>query len=150
VERNVWSSLNHFQVGKYAEYFVMMEFTLFDFEVYSTEVDNRGVDFVIRRDGRYFRVQVKSIRDLNYVFLAKDKFPLDDDMLAAVVLFFDRKPPDHYLIPATVWKSPNELFVSRDYEGKASKPEWGLNLSQKNMPLLEPYRFDTTVKQLTQ
>jgi hypothetical protein len=38
-----WTRLNHLQVGKYAEYFVKMEFTLYGFDVYSREVDDRGV-----------------------------------------------------------------------------------------------------------
>ena len=44
--RYEWSCLNHLQVGKYAEYFVKMEFTMYGWQVYSTEVDNRGIDFV--------------------------------------------------------------------------------------------------------
>jgi hypothetical protein len=53
------------------------------------------------------------------------------------------------LIEATIWKTPNTLFVSRDYgEGKASKPEWGLNLSQKHMLLLAAYAFDKTIERL--
>lgn len=34
------------------------------------------------------------------------------------------------------------------YEGKKSKPEWGVNISRKNMSLLHPFAFDTTVKTL--
>jgi len=45
-----WNRLSHLQISRYAEYFVKMEFTLFGFEVYTAEVDDRGVDFVIRKD----------------------------------------------------------------------------------------------------
>ena len=48
MERYDWSQLNTLQVGKYAEYFVKMEFTLFGFDVYTSEVDDHGVDFVVR------------------------------------------------------------------------------------------------------
>jgi len=35
-------------VGRYAEYYVKMEFTLHGFDVYSAaEVDDKGIDFVI-------------------------------------------------------------------------------------------------------
>jgi hypothetical protein len=37
---------------------------------------------------------------------------------------------------------------SRDYEGKKSKPEWGLNLSRRTIPLLEQYRFERNVSLL--
>ena len=34
------------------------------------------------------------------------------------------------------------LFVERNYDkpGQKSAPEWGINLSKKNLPLLETYR----------
>ena len=147
--RYSWSRLNHLQLGRYAEYFAKMEFTLFGFDVYTSEVDDRGIDFVVRKsEHRYYDVQVKSIRGMNYILLPKDKFSLRDNLLAAVVLFFEGEPPQLYLIPATAWREPNALLVSRDYEGKKSKPEWGLNLSRKNLPLLTQFAFDEVVQRL--
>jgi hypothetical protein len=70
-----WARLNHLQIGRYAEYFTKMAFTLYGFEVYTSEVDDRGIDFVARRDrGPFYVVQVKSIRGLNYIFFPKSKF----------------------------------------------------------------------------
>ena len=149
MERHSWARLNHLQLGRYAEYFVKMEFTLFGYDVYTSEVDDQGIDFVVRRHGgRYYDVQVKSIRGLNYIFFPKEKFDLRDNLLAAVVLFAEGEPPQLYLIPARTWMQPNALFVSRDYEGKKSKPEFGLNLSQRNLPLLAGFAFETTVESL--
>jgi hypothetical protein len=48
MDRYEWSRLNTLQVGKYSEYFVKMEFTLYRFDVYQAEVDDKGIDFVIR------------------------------------------------------------------------------------------------------
>jgi hypothetical protein len=147
--RYSWSLLNHLQLGRYAEYFVKMEFTLFGFDVYTSEVDDRGIDFVVRKgEDRYYDVQVKSVRGLNYIYFDKDKFTLRDNLLAAVVLFSEGEPPQLYLIPATAWRAPNALLVSRDYEGKKSKPEWGLNLSGKNSPLLTQFAFDQMAQRL--
>jgi hypothetical protein len=138
-------------VGRFAEYFVKMEFALYGFQVYTAEVDDRGIDFIVRHEsGGFYEVQVKSSRGLNYVFMQKDKFPLRPDRLAAVVILVEDKEPDLYLIPASAWESPNALLVSRDYEGKQSKPEWGLNLSVKNLQLLANFRFDRTVGSLVQ
>jgi hypothetical protein len=138
--RYTWSRLNHLQVGRFAEYFVK-KFALYGFQGYTAEVDDRGIDFVVRYEsGPFYEVQAKSIRGLNYVFLPKDKFTLD--RLAALVLLREEQPPEHFLIKGSAWEMPNALFVSRDYEGKKSKPEWGLNLSAKNFPLLDSYRFD--------
>jgi hypothetical protein len=145
----VWSALTSQQVGAYAEYFVKMELTMHGFQVYTSEVDDRGVDFVARHeDGPFIEVQVKSARKFNYVYMDKDKAALRDSLYLALAILVEERPPDLYLIPSLVWKSPNDLFVSRDYEGRPSKPEWGLNLSKKNMRLLEPYRFDAVAHSL--
>ncbi len=145
-----WSRLNHLQLGKYAEYFVKMEFTLFGFEVYDSEVDDRGIDFVVRKDeNNYYDVQVKSIRgSTEYIFLQKDKFSPRRNLLAAIVLFFEGKPPQLYLIPSEAWLTPDVLLVSHGYEGKKSKPEWGLNLSRRNLPLLSRFTFDDVVQKI--
>ncbi|WP_409176443.1 DUF4365 domain-containing protein [Brevibacillus fortis] len=140
-----WSKLNHLQLGRYAEYFVKMEFTLLGFEVYTSEVDDRGIDFVIRKDNKYYDIQVKSARNNNYVFFAKSKFDLRENLLAAVVLLEEGEAPRLYLIPSTRWRESDALFASKDYEGLKSQPEWGLNLSRKNLPLLEPFTFDKSV-----
>ena len=85
-----WSQLSHLQLGRYAEYFVKMEFTLHGFDVFSAEVDDKGIDFIARLGPtQYYDVQVKSCRNLNYIFFPKDKFVLRDNLLAAVVLFSD-------------------------------------------------------------
>ena len=146
MERFAWARLNHLQIGRYAEYFAKMEFTLYGFDVYTPEVDNRGIDFVARRgEERFYEVQAKSIRGLNYIFFPKEHFQLRDGLLAAVVIFLEGQAPDLFLIHSTVWRTANALFVSRDYEGKKSKPEWGLNLSRRNLPLLRPFAFDRVI-----
>jgi hypothetical protein len=152
MDRYEWSRLNRLQVGKYAEYFVKMEFTLFGFDVYTSEVDDHGVDFVVRtRETGYYDVQVKSARVTSssaYIFFPKDLFPLRSTLLAAIVLLYQHREPELYLIPAIAWTEPNELLRDRPYDGLKSRPEWGLNISQKNAPLLAPYAFNNAVQQL--
>ena len=148
-DRYDWSRLTHLQVGRYAEYFTKMEFTLHGFDVYTAEVDERGIDFVIRtKDHRYYDVQVKSLRSLGYIFFPKHHFELRPNLLAAVVLLLPSQPPDLYLIPSTRWLTPDAVFVERLYEGLKSKPEWGLNLSKKNRALLDPFEFHRAVRTL--
>ena len=145
------SRLNKQQVGAYAEYFVKMELTMYGFQVYETEVDDRGIDFIARfEDGPFIEVQVKSLRSLGYAFAQKEKFAHREHLFMALALFTEGTSPALYLIPSLAWRTPNQLLVSRDYEGLKSKPEWGLNLSQKNMAVLEQYRFDQIVSQLCQ
>lgn len=144
-----WSRLNHLQIGRYAEYLAKMEFTLFGFGVYGAEVDDRGIDLVVRSDaGKHWDVQVKSCRDRNYVYLSKDKFTLRENLLAALVLFLEGEPPQLYLIPSMAWQAPNPLLVSHDYDGKASTPEWGLNVSEKNDEYLDLFVFEETLGRL--
>src|SRR5437879_12301684 len=97
MEKFDWSVLNPLQLGRYAEYFVKMEFTRLGFDVYTSEVDDRGIDFVIRKSGdRYYDVQVKSLRysGTKYVFFLKDKYDLRGNLFAAVGLCSgDGRPP---------------------------------------------------------
>ena len=142
-----WSKLSHLQVGRYAEYFVKMQFVLLGYEVYSSEVDDRGIDFVLRREpGRYWDVQVKSIRKTGYVFMRKDKFQIRSNLLVAGVVFNDGLEPDLFLIPAASWLTPDGVLVDHEYgEGLRSKPEYGINLSRKGIATLAKYRLGTTV-----
>ena len=96
--------------------------------------------------GPFIEVQVKSLRSMGYVFVQKAKFSLRNHLYLALGILRQKRPPALYLIPATAWTETNALFVSRDYEGLNSRPEWGLNVSQKNLPLLEHHRFDVTVQ----
>lgn len=139
-----WSELSHLQLGRYAEYYAKMEFASYGYDVYTSEVDDHGVDFVARnpRDGQYYEIQVKAVRHLDYVYIRKDKMVLSPTRLVYLLLFSDGALPDCYVIPSQAWRHGNALFVERNYEkpGQKSAPEWGINLSKKNLPLLEPYR----------
>ena len=144
-----WEHLSPLQLGRYAEYFVKMELTRHGFDIYTSEVDDRGIDFVIRKDAAtYYDVQVKSVRNWNYIFFSKDKFKLRRNLLAVVAIFVENEPPHLFMIPATAWQKPNALLVDRDYAGKKSKPEWGLNSSQKNRQLLNQFSLETMIHNL--
>lgn len=122
---------------------------MYGFQVYTSEVDDRGIDFVARYEaGPFFTVQVKSIRKSGYVFLQKDKFQITENSYLALVMLDENVAPDIYLIPALAWRSPDELFVDRDYIGLKSKAEWGLNLSMKNRALLLPYKIDAIANEM--
>lgn len=146
-----WSALNKQQVGAFAEYFVKMEFTMYGFQVYGTEVDDRGIDFVARYDsGPFIEIQVKSLRQSGYVFMRKDKFLLREELHLALALLTDGLEPALYLIPSETWNQDNGIFVNREYENKKSKPEWGINVSAKNLTSLEAYRFEHAIQRLVQ
>lgn len=154
MERYNWKILNRQQVGAFTEYFVKMELTMFGFQVYTTEVDDRGIDFVARMDrGPFFEIQVKSLRDSKCMFVQKDKFPIEENVYLALGILKQGLPPELYLIPSLAWQACKErksnTFVDRDYEGLKSKPEWGMNVSRKNMDELAQYSFTKTIEKLT-
>ena len=140
----IWSRLTHLQRGRYAEYYAKMEFTSYGYEVYSSEVDDHGVDFVVKAPSNQFlEVQVKSLMGNGYIFISESKMPtLSDSRLICYIRFEDGKDPSIFIIPSTVWNLPNEVFVYRKYDkpGQTSEPEWGINISNKNFHIIEQYR----------
>ncbi|NTV47271.1 MAG: restriction endonuclease, partial [Chlorobiales bacterium] len=134
--RHLGSNLHTHQVGAYFEYFMKMEFTMYGFEVYTAEVDDRGVDFVARKDkGKFVKVQAKSLRDFGYVFMRKTHFTPKAGLYVALGLLEDGREPLSFLIPSLVWTEPDGVFVDRNYDapGQKSAPEWGLNFSRKSL-----------------
>ena len=142
-----WSELSPLQLGRYAEYYAKMEFTSYGFDVYTSEVDDHGVDFVAKKSGVFYEVQVKSIRKDSYMFIRKDKLVLDDRHLICYLRFIDGQLPEVYVFPATVFLSPDgSLFTSRDYDGLKSAPEYGVNMNKKNYEKMQQYRIETTIE----
>ena len=146
-----WSQLNHLQVGQYAEYFAKMIFTRYGFDVYTSEVDDKGIDFIVKSDGgNFYEMQVKSIRTekSSYVFQSKDKFDITNKRLFLVlVLFTDMDEPHIYLLNSQNWLVENELFRNREYKsrGLKSKDEWGLNITKRTIGILNNYRFEENI-----
>jgi hypothetical protein len=149
-----WSSLSKPQLGKYAEHLAKMEFILLGCDVFTSEVDDHGIDLVIRtRGGQHYDVQVKSFRSKSgstpYVYLQKSIFPILPNRLLALIQFTDGEAPALFLIQAEVNGKHNDVFDSYDYEGKQSDPEWGLRLSQKKLDLLnQQCHFHLVARQL--
>lgn len=142
---NNWSELHHLQLGRYGEYFAKMAFTKAGFDVYSTEVDRKGIDFVVRKnENEYFDIQVKSVLKSNYIFMTKETFKPRKNLLLALILFEDGKEPILLLIPSLDWQNKTKSFlVERNYEGKKSEPEWGINITKSSVEELKSaYAFD--------
>lgn len=122
---------------------------MYGFQVYETEVDDRGVDFVTRyMRGPFLEIQVKALRSKGYAFMEKSKFRPDDRLYLALGLLHEGHPPDLYLIPSSVWLIPDAIFVDRNYDGLKSRPEWGVNVSKKNIGALEPYLFASSIERI--
>ncbi len=143
----VWSQLSHLQRGRYAEYYAKMEFASYGYEVYTSEVDDHGVDFVVKSPDseQFYEVQVKSLMDYGYIFISKSKMPkLIPTRLICYIQFIDGQLPHIFIVPSTVWKTPNAVFVDRIYDkpNQTSESEWGMNISKKNFSVIEQYSSD--------
>lgn len=146
------NALSSQRIGRFAEYWVKLAMTLADFDVYSPEVDDKGIDFVVRtRAGLYFDIQIKSVRKgTNYVFIPKHTWGnLRDNLYVNLVLINELKMPSMYLIPSIVWNEANKIFVDHKYDkpGQKSKPEWGINIP-KNLDLLSEFEFMKQVEKI--
>ena len=145
-----WKKLNRMQLGRYAEYYAKMEFASYGLDVYTSEVDDHGIDFIVKdKHKRFNEIQVKALRNKGYTFMKQSNFDLSNDNLYLTLLIFeDNALPSIYLVPTTAWNNSksSSIFVIRNYgEEFKSVPEYGVNVSNKNKHLLEEYKFDLMV-----
>ena len=144
-----WDPLTRLELHQCAKDYVKSLFVKYGFEVSLADGNYRYSLLMVRTDGNsLYTVKVRAVRNRNYIFERKDKFQLRDDLYIAAAYFHNGEAPEIYLVPSTVWQTPNALFVGPDYIGKASSPEWGIRRSERTLPLLQPYRFDTMVRTL--
>lgn len=149
--RYQWSNLNHLQIGRYAEHIATMRFIEAGLEVYTTEVDDRGIDHLIRyAPGRCLEIQVKSVRGRNLTFVEKKhlgKSPEEIELrlrsgyCMAFFLFEDGYEPDCFLIPGYAWLGPNFLLTDNKIGDKLYGPYFQLNPTKKAQAILDQYRF---------
>lgn len=147
-------SLNRLQKGKLAETIAAAALLSQGFEVYAPLVDDHGVDFLVKRPDskNYYEIQVKGTTKDSPVNIPQDKTsPLPENRLLCLVRLEADFHPDIYLIPYSVWDSPNQAFVKRDYDKLelSSAPEYGINFSRRNKPFFDPYEIDVFAAQMT-
>ena len=144
-----WETLNWQEVSAFVEHFIKMELAMYGFETSTTEANNRGIDFVTRlKSGPLITIKARILREVGYTSVQKSEFPLSPQQFMAVVPLSQGKSPALYLIPEDTWRSPNALSLDRGFKENLSAPEWGLNLTEKQMPLLEPYVVDNMIEKL--
>lgn len=122
---------SHLGLGAAGELLVASRIALLGFQVYRPLADDRGVDLVVDvGNGRHAMVQVKSTHPGKYIYMKKSTFALVPWVSVAVVVFDEEHDlwPTLFLIPATAWINPTPPLVDYEYEGRRSKPEYGLNI----------------------
>lgn len=147
-----WSrkELTRQKLGTFGEYYAKMTMASYGMSIYTSEVDDHGIDFVAETKQGFLKYQVKTIRQgTNYVYMLEEYFDITDESLYLfLMLLTDGEHPKSYLIPASTWQNTDSVFVYRKYENKKSKPEYGINLSKKNISHLEKYEFEKMIDQI--
>lgn len=136
------------KLGTFCEYYAKMSLASYGMSIYTSEVDDHGIDFIAESGRGFLKFQVKSIRKgTNYVFMRKEHFDISDPSLYLFLLRLnDGEHPAAYLFPADTWgKGDSSIFVYHSYEGKKSKPEYGINISRKNMAQLEKFKLENMI-----
>ena len=129
------------KLGTFGEYYAKMVLASYGASIYTSEVDDHGIDFVAECGNRFLKFQVKTIRSkTSYVFMKERDFSRNDpDLFLLLLLLEDGNHPRLYMIPATAWNDAEKtMLVYHEYE----VPECGINISKKNSQQLEDYRFD--------
>lgn len=162
-----WSrkELNSQKLGCFGEYYAKMALASYGLDIFTSEVDDHGIDFVAETKQHHFlRFQVKTVRiaTTGYTYMHQYSYhktekgkpdekslafsPDDNTMFVILLLLEDEKEPDIYIIPTFAWNNnDSKTFVYRE---KYAKPEYGINISKKNMEYLKQYKMDTMVATL--
>jgi hypothetical protein len=143
-----YSHLNDQQKGAVGEALARAAFILAGFEVYKTEYDDRGVDFVTRRPrSRFYSVQVKTTGPTVNPFIYESKFQLTDEFLFVAVRLVDGNEPAIYVARGSVWKSPSGC-INFNPRGGAAGPYYEFKFTQADAVHLASFLFESYVKTL--
>jgi len=110
-----------------------------------------------------FRIKVVSHKKLATIYLPENKFDINDEKLFLIYFIFTNDfnidSEKFFIIPAKTWQNfkNDNVFIYRDYKGKnkkgeklKSKPEWGINVSKKNMNIINHYKFYDKINEYMQ
>ena len=130
-----WSELSRLQLGQYGEYYAMMEFASYGCDVYTSQVDDHGVDFVAKINGKFYEVQVKSVRGNGPANILRKHMDVNDEFrLVCYLNFSDETLPSIYIIPAIAWKSLNKVLKYHERDDY-----WAISYSENKKELLAAY-----------
>jgi hypothetical protein len=91
--------------------------------------------------GRALEVFVSRQRVGGYAFWTKRRLQPAPNRYAALVLLSDAPEPDLYLVPSTDWLHAEAPLTDRDYEGRKSEPEYGIDISAAAVSQLARYAW---------
>jgi len=95
--------------------------------------------------GRSLEVFVSTQRVGGYAFWTKRRLQPARHRFAAVVLVDARSGPELYLVPSIECVDASPPPTNRDYEGKASEPEYGVELGASSLSPLRRFAWNDRV-----
>ena len=128
------------QLGVFGEHYARALLALKGIRAYAPDVDDHGIDLLVETDSRILKLQIKTVRvKSGYVSLKKRDFDTKDSCVyLLLILLIDGQEPGLYLIPSAAWDRANKsCLVFHAYQ----EPEYGVNISAKNLEQLEEFRF---------
>lgn len=145
------NKITHLDTGRIGELLGKAKFIEYGFDVYSSEVDNKGIDFVVFNKNReYFEIQVKTTSK-NWVFMKENTFNPKNKNLYLLLVIKDDEFYHFNLIPSSDWiKEEKSNFLQyKKYENKKSKPEYGIPVNNKHIKqIIEKYSFEKMIGKL--
>jgi len=82
------------------------------------------------------------------VFWTKRRMQPASDRHAVLVLLLDGDEPALYCIPTLEWLTPTHPLTDRDYVGRQSEPEWGVEISGAALGALGRYAWTSKTDDL--
>lgn len=143
IQKN-WSALplSRQQLGSFGAHYARAILALKGSRVYAPDIDDHGIDLLVEDNDRILKLQIKTVRlRSGYAFMKQRDFNTKDPHLyLLLILLTDGQEPALYLIPASAWdRADKPCLVFHAYQ----EPEYGVNISAKNLDQLEEFRFPT-------
>ncbi len=123
--------------------FIMSE----DHHVITSYLNHHGANFKVenQKRGGEFDVLCRQIciDKTTYTFIPHNHLErsLRPDLFIGLVLFVDEQKPVKYLIPSTVWLTPNQLFTNSAVQHN----EYGISVNKKTFADLAEYAFEKQI-----
>jgi hypothetical protein len=91
--------------------------------------------------GRSLEVFVSTQRVGGYAFWTKRRLRPEQHRFAALVLLGESPEPALYTVPSEEWLDARPPLTNRDYRGKQSEPEYGIEIGPSSLASLRRYAW---------
>src|SRR3989338_2071501 len=147
--KTTYKHLNKIQKGSLGVAFSKMAFTLEGFEVYNSEYDDRGIDFIIRNSsGKFFLVQVKTTDDTSNPYIYENKFQKSDDFIFSAVRIIEGKPLSLYIARGSDWDKGEFKCLNYNPKGGSSGAYYEIQFSKKYKNQLSEFEFQKYIEKI--